>query len=76
MLACLVLILDPPAIGTKMNTINKRLEEVLFGEHHYYIHPHLYIYIYLRSNFSAKVIKKLDNLYIDWEYSNSVLEMI
>ena len=74
---------------TTMKTINKQLDEELFGN--YYIlrlhprlrprphpHPHLLLLLHLlpRLYFSDKVFNQLDNLYIDWEYGNSVLEMI
>ena len=52
-----------------MNTINKQLDKELFGEYHPRLHPLLPLLL------SNEVIKKIDKLYIGWDYGDSVLEL-
>ena len=67
------------SIGNDMNTINKQLDKELFEDYyrllllpHLRLRPRLHLPLY----FSDKVFNQLDNLYIGWDYRDSVLELI
>ena len=64
-----------------MKTINEQLDKELFEDDPFLRpHPHLLprplLLPRLRPYFSDKVFNQLDNLYISWQYGDSVLELI